>query len=57
MKAAIMTDFGAPLSVGDAPDPHVGPNDVLMKVEVCGVCYSDVKIWKGLSPMKPSHTI
>src|SRR3989304_10402228 len=54
MKASVMTEFNAPLRVVEVPQPQIGPNDVLLKVNVCGVCYSDVKIWSGRSPLKPS---
>lgn len=54
MKASVMTEFSAPLKVADVPEPQIGPNDVSLKVNVCGVCYSDVKIWSGRSPLKPS---
>lgn len=54
MKAALITEFGAPLKVADVPEPQVGANDVLVKVNACGVCYSDVKLWTGRSPSKPS---
>jgi propanol-preferring alcohol dehydrogenase len=45
MKAALITEFGAPLKVTDVPEPQVGANDVLVKVNACGVCYSDVKLY------------
>ena len=39
--------FGAPLYVKDVPIPTIGDDQVLVKVGSCGVCYTDVKIWKG----------
>ncbi len=54
MKAAVMTQFDSPLVVKeDFPDPKVGPSDVLVKVGVCGACYSDVKIWKKRTAAPP----
>ncbi len=29
----------------DLPDPVVGPNDVLVKLEVAGICGTDLKVW------------
>ncbi len=39
--------------IEDFPMPKLGTNDVLIKVNICGVCYSDVKIWTGRSSVKP----
>lgn len=39
--------LGAPLSVKDVPIPTIKDNQVLVNVGACGVCYTDVKIWKG----------
>lgn len=47
MKAAIFEQFGAPLIVKEVPTPTIGDDQVLVKVGACGVCYTDVKIWKG----------
>jgi alcohol dehydrogenase, propanol-preferring len=39
--------LGAPLIVKDVPIPVIGDDQVLIRVGACGVCYTDVKIWKG----------
>lgn len=39
--------LGGPLIVKDVPIPTVKDDQVLVKVGACGVCYTDVKIWKG----------
>ena len=54
MRAAVMKEFGAPLIIEDFPTPKVGAIDVLIKVRVCGLCYSDVKIWTGRASAKAS---
>ena len=54
MKAAVMTRFSSPLEMQEVPEPKVGDNDVLVKVAICGVCYSDVKIWAGKSAIPPA---
>jgi D-arabinose 1-dehydrogenase-like Zn-dependent alcohol dehydrogenase len=66
MRAARITDFGAPLEVGDVPDPTPGPTDVVIKIEAAGICRSDWHAWNGdwdwvgLSPalpVTPGHEI
>ena len=51
MKAALFEQFGAPLIVKDVPMPKVGDDQVLVKVGACGICYTDVKIWKGIGAL------
>lgn len=47
MKAALVTAPGAPLEITDIPVPEPGPGEVLMKVEVSGLCHTDIHFWKG----------
>ncbi|MFZ0798727.1 MAG: zinc-dependent alcohol dehydrogenase [Terriglobales bacterium] len=47
MKAAVLHAFKAPLSLEDAPRPEPGADEVLIKVEVCGVCHSDLHVADG----------
>ncbi len=54
MRAALMNEYKSPLKIGDVPEPEIGENDVLIKVRVCGVCFSDVKIWSGKAPQRPA---
>jgi propanol-preferring alcohol dehydrogenase len=52
MKAAVLHEFKTPLSLEDVPRPQPGPDEVLIEVEVCGVCHSDLHVadgdWKQL---------
>ena len=48
-----MTAFGAPLSVAEVPTPTIGSEEVLIRVNFCGICYSDVKVWTGKSNQIP----
>ena len=41
MKALVLKQYGH-LEYEDVPEPHVGPNDVLIEVRACGICGSDV---------------
>ena len=43
MRAAVFEGEGR-LVVRDVPDPLPGPDEVLVEVEACGVCSSDVQI-------------
>ena len=48
MRAAVVEAFKEPLTVwNDWPDPEVGPDDVLVKVEANGICRSDWHLWQG----------
>ena len=50
MKAAVYRGLGE-LRVHDIPVPEPGPGEMLVRVDVCGVCITDVKkIQKGLLP-------
>jgi len=47
MKAAVLHEFKAPLSLEEVARPEVGPDEVLIQVEVCGVCHSDLHVAEG----------
>ena len=50
MKAAVYRTAGR-LGIEEIPVPEVGPGEILVRVETCGVCLTDVKkIEKGLLP-------
>ncbi len=51
MKAAQMTSVGAPLEIADVEVPSPGPGEVLVKMEVCGLCHTDLHFWKGDHPL------
>jgi propanol-preferring alcohol dehydrogenase len=50
MKAAVLADFGQPLVLEDVAQPIPEADEVLLKVEVCGVCHSDLHIALGDLP-------
>lgn len=56
MKAAILHDVGQSLSVEEVPVPSPKPDEVLIQVEACGVCHSDLHIADGDQPMLKSLT-
>jgi propanol-preferring alcohol dehydrogenase len=53
MKAAVLHEFKTPLSLEDVARPEAGADEVLIEVEVCGVCHSDLHVadgdWKQLA--------
>lgn len=50
MKAAILHNFGQALSVQEVPVPVPKPDEVLIQVEACGVCHSDLHVADGDQP-------
>jgi len=53
MKAAFVTEFGRPLEIGELPVPVPQRDQVLIKIEACGVCHTDVHAADGDWPVKP----
>jgi len=53
MKAAVLHDFKKRLALEDVARPTPGPGEVLIEVEACGVCHSDLHVadgdWKQLA--------
>ena len=47
MKAALLHEFGKPLTIEDVPIPVPQDDEVLVKVEASGVCHSDLHMAKG----------
>jgi len=58
VKAAILEDVRK-LKVVDYPEPEVEPNGFLMKMELCGVCGTDMHLYEGNMnipfPVIPGH--
>jgi alcohol dehydrogenase, propanol-preferring len=47
MKAAVLHDFKNPLAIEDVECPKPGAGEVLIRVEACGACHSDVHVADG----------
>jgi propanol-preferring alcohol dehydrogenase len=47
MRAAMMDGFGAPLKMSAIAVPEPGSGQILVRLETCGVCHTDVHIWDG----------
>lgn len=54
MKAAVVRAFGQPLVIEEVAVPRPGAGQVLVKVEACGVCHTDLHAADGDWPVKPS---
>jgi alcohol dehydrogenase, propanol-preferring len=54
MKAAVVTDFQAPLEIQDLPIPQPGPGEVLVRMETSGLCHTDIHAAHGDWPVKPT---
>jgi L-iditol 2-dehydrogenase len=46
MKALLLTEYKQ-MQVTDVDEPEVGPDDVLIQVEACGICGSDIHGYDG----------
>ncbi|OCB60447.1 zinc-dependent alcohol dehydrogenase [Mycobacterium vulneris] len=53
MRAAVVTEFGAPLQVCELDLPTPGPGEALVKLETSGVCHTDLHAAHGDWPVKP----
>jgi propanol-preferring alcohol dehydrogenase len=47
MKAAVIHEYKQPLRIEETETPAPGPDEVLIKVDACGVCHSDLHIAEG----------
>ena len=54
MQAAVVRQFGAPLSLEELPVPRPGPGEVLVRIAASGVCHTDLHAARGDWPVKPS---
>jgi threonine dehydrogenase-like Zn-dependent dehydrogenase len=49
-QAMVLEKFNQPLSPKSFPLPKLREGDILVKIEVAGVCGSDVHMWEGRDP-------
>ncbi|MCC5940887.1 MAG: alcohol dehydrogenase catalytic domain-containing protein [Balneolaceae bacterium] len=47
MKSLQLAEFGKPLQWAETETPVPKGKEVLLKVDACGVCHSDLHIWEG----------
>ena len=53
MKAAVIHSFDKPLTIEDVQKPKADSGEVVVKVETCGLCHSDIHAAHGDWPFKP----
>lgn len=53
MKAAIVNQFRSKLEIKEVPKPTLDHGEVLVKMEACGVCHTDLHAAHGDWPVKP----
>lgn len=46
-KAAVLVEYGRPLEIQEVPVPEVEPRGILVKVEMAGICGTDVHQQRG----------
>lgn len=53
MKAAVVREFGKPLSIDEVPVPEPGPGMIQVAIQASGVCHTDLHAAEGDWPVKP----
>ena len=53
-RAAVVTDFHAPLSLEQVPRAPLGDDQIRVQIEACGLCHTDIHAAHGDWPIKPS---
>lgn len=53
MRAAVVSSFTEPLTVQEVPAPAPGPGQVLVRIEMSGLCHTDIHAARGDWPVKP----
>jgi alcohol dehydrogenase, propanol-preferring len=54
MRAAVVTDFTKPLALVEKRIPEPSAGEVLVRIETCGLCHTDIHAAHGDWPVKPS---
>ena len=61
MKAAVLHEIGKPVEFTEVPTPEPGSGEVLLRVDACGVCHSDLHLadgdWEQLKPITKTPLI
>ncbi|HET9167062.1 MAG TPA: alcohol dehydrogenase catalytic domain-containing protein, partial [Candidatus Angelobacter sp.] len=47
MKAAVLHELKTPMAIEEVERPKPGDGEVLIKIEACGVCHSDLHVAEG----------
>ncbi|KZE91491.1 zinc-dependent alcohol dehydrogenase [Microbacterium sp. TNHR37B] len=53
MKAAVVSKFGDPAIIEERDIPVPGPGQVLVRLDTCGLCHTDIHAMRGDWPITP----
>jgi len=53
MKAAVVREFGKPLTIDEVAIPQPGENQILVRIAATGICHTDLHAAHGDWPVKP----
>jgi len=56
IRAAVLTELKE-LEIREFEKPKLGPEDILLKVILCGICGSDIHFWKGTLGMSEAFIL
>jgi propanol-preferring alcohol dehydrogenase len=54
MRAAVVREFTKPLVLEERPVPEPRDGDIVVRIETCGLCHTDIHAAHGDWPVKPS---
>lgn len=54
MRAAVVHEFGKPLTIDERPVPRPGPGELHVRVIASGVCHTDLHAANGDWPVRPA---
>ena len=54
MRRPSLNDFHAPLTIEQVPFGLLGPDQIRVQIEACGLCHTDIHAAHGDRPVKPA---
>ena len=54
MRAAVVREFGKPLTIEEVAIPTPAADQILVKIQASGVCHTDLHAAEGDWPVKPN---
>ena len=54
MRSAVVRQLGTPAQVEERPVPQPGPGQILIRLEACGLCHTDIHAMQGDWPVQPN---
>ena len=50
MKAWVLRAYNRPMEIAEIETPDIDDDEILLQVKACGICQTDLKIYKGEIP-------